>query len=197
MLWFGSIVLTIHCCLSLSIFLELDARCCWVRQGVWAILSRFPLGFFRKWVGCRRHHAPGCGPVWQGRREHPQRRFSLHTHLGVAELRGASQGTLSRTCRHTFPGSLWLQPLCPGPHWDQWPSAVRQVERPRTGSVVSTRENAVPLFSWLFDSLLSLILGGGGKEDAIYNSTKAIYFEPWRCWLHIYSFKIIFDTFSA
>lgn len=87
MLWFGSIVLTIHCCLSLSIFLELDARCCWVRQGVWAILSRFPLGFFRKWVGCRRHHAPGCGPVWQGRREHPQRRFSLHTHLGVAELR--------------------------------------------------------------------------------------------------------------
>lgn len=58
-------------------------------------------------------------------------------------------------------------------------------------------QNAVPPFSWLFDSLLSLILGGGGKEDAIYNSTKAIYFEPWRCWLHIYSFKIIFDTFSA
>lgn len=139
MLWFRSIVLTIHCCLSPVYFPW--TWCSLLLSQASGVGNTFSVssGLLQKmsWLPLL-----PCSRLWAwvaGGREHPQRQFSLHTHLGVAELRGSSQGTLSRTCRHTFPGSLWLQPLCPEPHRDQGPSAVRQVERPHTGSVVSTR----------------------------------------------------------
>ena len=63
----------------------------WVRRVVWVILSRFALGFLRKWIGSHRHHAPGCGPVWQGEEYIPS--VDVHcTHIWASQ-------TLSRTRR--------------------------------------------------------------------------------------------------
>lgn len=90
-------------------FIELDVHCCWVRQVVWAILSQFPLGFFRKWAGCSRHHAPGAGPGRQGREVHPQRSFSLHTHFGPHRSERSEPGSIRQGLRSCSP---W-QPVTP------------------------------------------------------------------------------------
>lgn len=112
--------------------------------------------------------------MWQGRRERPQRRFSLHTHLGIAELRGAGQEHWAEPADTHWLAAANSSLSAPG-HTETRVSRLSDRWRDRAQAVWCPPE---PLFSWLLDSLLSPILGGGEKEDAIYNSTKAIYFEP-------------------
>lgn len=179
MLWLRAALITVLAFCLLFLFSKnlMDAHCFWVRQVVWAILCRSPLGSFRKWAGCGCHHAPGCGPGRQGRRVHPQSRFSLHAHFGFTELTGGSQGTLSRTCKHTLPGSLWVSNLfC---SWGHTGTPVSQTGGAEWAQAVwyPPEQNKMLILSCLPDGLFSPTWTRERKEDAIYNSTKAIYFK--------------------
>lgn len=113
----------------------------------------------------------------RGRRVHPQSRFSLQAHFGFTELTGGSQGTLSRTCKHTLPGSLWVSNLfC---SWGHTGTPVSQTGRAEWAQAVwyPPEQNKMLILSCLPDGLFSSTWTREGKEDAIYNSTKAIYFK--------------------